>query len=66
MLGYQFTLLLGFFLVAKAADILWVLLLSCFGHARAKNNSGVWLDLSYVSPFIWGCPPVVFAFFIEL
>ena len=26
------------------------LLLSCFGHARAKNNSGVWLDLSCVSP----------------
>ena len=42
------------------------LLLSCFGHARAKNNSRVWLDLSCVSPFVWGCHPVVYAFFTEL
>ena len=65
-LGCQFTLVLGCFLVAEAADVLWGLLLSCFGHARANNNSGAWFDLNCVSPFVWGCHPVVFSFFTEL
>ena len=58
-LGYRFTLVLGCFLVAKVEDVFWGLLLSCFGHARAKNNSRVWLDLNCVSPIVWDCHPVV-------
>ena len=65
-LGCRFTLVLGCFLVAKDADVFWGLLLSCFDHSRAKNNSGAWFDLNCVSPFVWGCHPVVFAFFTEL
>ena len=33
------------------------LLLSCFGHARAKNNFEAWFDLNCVSPFCWGLSP---------
>ena len=65
-LGCRFTLFLGCFLVAEAADVFWGLLLSFFGYARAKNNSGVWLDLNCASLFVWNCRPVVFAFFTEL
>ena len=42
------------------------LLLSCFGHARAKNNSEALFNLNYVLPFVWGCHPVVFLFLTEL
>ena len=31
------------------------LLLSCFGHARAKNNSELSCGLSCVSSFVWDC-----------
>ena len=36
--------------------LLW-LLLSCFGHARAKNNSEALFDLNCVSPFCLGLSP---------
>ena len=56
-LGCRFTLVLGRFLVAEAADVLWGLLLSCFGHARAKNNSEALFDLNFVSTFGLGLSP---------
>ena len=65
-LGCRFTLFLGCFLVSEATDVFWGLFLSFFCHSRAKNNSRVWFDLNYVSPFVWGCHPVVFAFFTEM
>ena len=42
------------------------LLLSCFGHARAKNKSELSCGLSCVSPVGWDCLLVVFSFFTEL
>ena len=39
---------LGCFLVDEAAVVIWVLLRSCFGHARAKNNSELSCGLSRV------------------
>ena len=55
--GYCLPLVSGFFLVAKAADVLWGLLLSCFVHARAKHNSEALFDLNCVSPFCLGLSP---------
>ena len=56
---------LGCFLVAEAAVIIWVLMRSCFGHARAKNNSEFPYGLELCFIFCLGLSLVVFAFIIE-
>ena len=52
-------------MVVEVADIIWVLLLSCFGHARAKNNSEFPCGLELCFLFCLGLSPVVFAFITE-
>ena len=36
--------------------LVWVLLLSCFGHVRAKNNSMLSVGLELCSSFVWDYP----------
>ena len=42
------------------------LLLSCFGHVRAKNKYDFPCGLELCLILVWGCDPVVYAFIIEL
>ena len=57
---------LGCFLVVEATDVIWVLLLSCFGHARAKNNSELPCGLELCFIFCLGLSPVVLSFITKL
>ena len=43
-------------MVVEVVDILWVLLLSCFGHDRAKNNSVLPCGMELCSAFVWNYP----------
>ena len=49
--GFYFEI--GLLLLFPWFGMLW---LSCFGHVRAKTNSGLSLGLELCSSIVWGCP----------
>ena len=73
MLGVLFLIHCGLWIAAIIHCVLWLLKypgfglqLSCFGHARAKNNSELPCGLELCFIFCLGLSLVVFAFFTGL